>query len=181
MEDLRGFMLDKLRSTLQRRDSWLSEGPRSPNGHGSARGCFGSNHAIRSEPGESPLPLPFPRKQPFRFRPELAFALGRFAPNLVVPRLGTNSQKQSFTRLRCRLRSAQIGRIAKTVRFSKADINIDHTCLPHPRNRCDYRHCLYFKVGDVLNFYQGAGHCPPQLDFARENGGGCLPAIARRN
>ena len=28
MEDLRGFVLDKLRSTLQRRDSWLIEGPR---------------------------------------------------------------------------------------------------------------------------------------------------------
>jgi hypothetical protein len=28
MEDLRGFVLDKLRSTFQRRDSWLIEGPR---------------------------------------------------------------------------------------------------------------------------------------------------------
>jgi len=28
MEDLCGFVLDKLRSTLQRRDSWLIEGPR---------------------------------------------------------------------------------------------------------------------------------------------------------
>jgi hypothetical protein len=28
MEDLQGFVLDKLRSTLQRRDSWLIEGPR---------------------------------------------------------------------------------------------------------------------------------------------------------
>ena len=30
---------------------------------------YRSNHAIRPEPGESPLPLPFTRKQPFRFRP----------------------------------------------------------------------------------------------------------------
>src|ERR1700730_5866704 len=48
MEDLRGFVLNKLRSTLQRRDSWLSEGPRSPNGHGSARVCFGSTRVIEN-------------------------------------------------------------------------------------------------------------------------------------
>jgi hypothetical protein len=46
----------------------------------------------------------------------------RVRPNLVVPRLGSDSQKQSFTKLGCRLRSAQKCRPAAMFCFSKADI-----------------------------------------------------------
>lgn len=91
------------------------------------------------------------------------------------------SPKQSFTKLGRRLQSAYAGRTAKTVRFSKADIDIDHMCLSQPGNGHDQRHCLYFKVGDVLKFFRVRATAHRNATLQGENGGGCLQAIARRS